>query len=102
MPPVKPRPASLAGLTVKKGEAAPVSIAPQEAPQTKEAIVPVSNNGAKASEVKITAITVKLKPDQYRELRMEAIDSGKTNQDIMVSALGLLLRTPKKDRYKKD
>jgi hypothetical protein len=94
---LKSKPASLSGLTVPKGQAAPV-VASMPAEPFKEKD---SSDRELERKVKLTSITVKLTPERYHQLRMEAVESGRTNQDIMVSALDVLLRTPVAERYNK-
>lgn len=93
----KPRPASLTGLTVPKGQAVPVTQAPAAAVQT-----PAPATSPQETEpAKQRAITVKLDPERYRALQLEKIDSGLSHQDIMVAAFDALMRMPSGDRYKK-
>jgi len=93
----KPRPASLTGLTVPKGQAAPVTVATPAPSQTSAPAIQQQEN----ESVKQRAITVKLDPERYRTLQLEKIDSGLSHQDIMVAAFDAFMRLPSGDRYKK-
>jgi len=94
------KPASLSGLTVPKGSAAPVpseeDVKTQFAPDATETVTAEKS----LYHMPPKAVSVKMDHDRYKKLRTESIESGRTHQEIMVAAFDALMSIPPRERYK--
>ncbi len=78
-----------AGLVAKKGEAAPITMAPA-LPIAPEVAPIVTKEGAAAKDY-FKALTVKLDRDRYHRLKQAGLHQDKTSQELFVEALDAYL-----------
>jgi hypothetical protein len=86
--------ASMSGLLATKGAATAVE---DEVPAKRVQVhVPAPKQMESAPVVGATKnLSVKLDSERYRELRLMAVDTGRSHQELMVEAFDMLLRSRK-------